>query len=51
MFLSVESRLYKIFLVWVQKYIGEERGTICAHGNVDDLLESLSRKVYENVID
>ena len=48
---SQEQRLYEFCFIWVQKYVGQERGTICAHWNADYLLENLSPKDHENVGD
>ena len=44
---SWERRLYEFYFVCVQKYVGEERGTICAHWNADYLFENLSPKDHE----
>ena len=32
---SWEQRLHEFRFLWVQKYVGEERGTICDHWNAD----------------
>ena len=45
------QRLYEFRFVWVQKYVGYERGTICANWNADYLLENLSPKDHQNVVD
>ena len=43
MFLSRwEQRLYEIRFVWMQKDVGEKRGTIRTHWNADCLLEDFS---------
>ena len=43
MFLSRrEQRLYEIRFVWIQKDVGEKRGTIRTHWNADCLLEDFS---------
>ena len=50
-FLPVESKDYEFRFVWVQKYVGWKRSTICAHWNADYLLENLSPEDHENVVD
>ena len=51
MFLSRwEQRLYEIRLVWIQKDVGEKRGTIRTHWNADCLLEDFSGKNHENIV-
>ena len=46
-----EQGLYEFRFVWVQKYISEERDTVCAHGIADYLLDNLSCEDHENVVD
>ena len=48
---SLELRLYEFRFVWVQKYVGYEQGTICAHWNADYLLENLFLEDHENIVD
>ena len=48
---SWEQRLYEFRFVQVQKYVGYEMGTMCAHWNADYLLENLSPKDHENAVD
>ena len=48
---SWEQRLYEFRFVWVQKYVGWERGTIGAHWNADYLLENLSPEDHEHFVD
>ena len=43
------QRLYEFRFVWVQKNVGQERGTICAHWNADYLLENLSPEMFKRV--
>ena len=51
MFLSRwEQRLYEIRFVWIQKDVGEKRGTIRIHWNADCLLEDFSGKNYKNIV-
>ena len=51
MFLSRwEQRLYEIRFVWIQKDVGEQRGTIRTHWNADCLLEDFSGKNRENIV-
>ena len=45
-----EQGLYEFRFVWVQKYVGYQRGTVCTHGNADYLLENLSDEYHENVV-
>ena len=49
LFLPAESKdcMNSVF-VWVQKYVGCERGRVCAHRNADYLLENLSCKDHES---
>ena len=50
-FSSREQILYEFRFVWVQEYVGLERGTIGAHSKTDYLLENLSPEDHENVVD
>ena len=50
-FFPAESKDYEFRFVWVQKYVGYERGTIGAHGNADYLLENLPPQDPDNVVD
>ena len=45
-----EQRLYEIRFVWIQKEVGEKRGTIRTHRNTDYLLEDFSGKNHENIV-
>ena len=35
--------------VWIQKDVGEKRGTISTHWNADCLLEDFTGKNHENI--
>ena len=45
-----EQRLYEIRFVWIQKDVGEKRGTIRTHWNADCLLEDFSGKNHKNIV-
>ena len=49
-FFPVESKDYEIRFVWIQKDVGEKRGTIRTHWNADCLLEDFSGKNHENIV-
>ena len=38
-------------VVWIQKDVGENRGTICTHWNANCPLEDFSDKSHENIVD
>ena len=47
---SWEQWLFKFCFIWVEKYVGQKRDTMCSHWDADYLLENLSRKHHENVV-
>ena len=48
--LWAKTVMYKFCFIWVEKYVGQKRGTIGSHWNADYLLENFSRKHHENVV-
>ena len=49
--LNWEQRLHEFRSVWVQKYVGYEKGTIYALWNADYVLANLSPEDHENAVD
>ena len=47
---SFPQRLYEIRFVWIQKNVGEKRGTIRTQWNADCLLEDFSGKNHEIIV-
>ena len=46
----LRAKTYEIHFVWIQKDVGEKRGTIRTHWNADYLLEDFSGKNHENIV-
>ena len=49
-FFRLEKRLYEIRFVWIEKDVGEKRGTLRTHWIADCLLEDFSGKNRDNIV-